>query len=59
MTLPMHLEKEFAFIVTEVTATIIQMPIPEMSYQISVIIVALEAATVRLFGIAKTLKTAQ
>jgi hypothetical protein len=55
MTLPMHLEEKFAFFVpTEVTPTVIHVPVPE----VSVIGVVLEAPTVRLPCITKTLKTA-
>jgi hypothetical protein len=60
MTLPMHLEEKISCLISaEITPTIIQMPVPEMAHQISVVGVMLETPAVRLPWISITLKTAQ
>jgi hypothetical protein len=59
MTLPMHLEEKFPFSVpTEVTPTVIHVPVPEMVHQVLVIGVVLKVPTICLSRITIILKTA-
>jgi hypothetical protein len=55
----MYLEEKFTFFVpTEVTPTVIHVPVPEMAYQVLVIGVVLKVPTICLPCITKTLKIA-